>query len=122
MKCRKPIVDIETRGLANFWDKSGGNLNRCPGGVRHKDGMSLNQALTRNMGTSRSDIDVKQARKHVCSWPMREKLQVAKSTRARVPMQSTGTERLVVAMKSVNADGAKESCYPLYKSCQLKRG
>ena len=68
MKCRNPIDDIETEGCANFRDKSGrNNLYRCPGGVRHEDGMNLNQAYTRNMGTCRSDDAAKQARKYVCS-------------------------------------------------------
>jgi hypothetical protein len=28
----------------------------CPGGVRHKDGMTLIQAFSRNVGTCRSDV------------------------------------------------------------------
>jgi len=39
----------------------------------------------------------------------------------KVPIQSTGTEQLVVATKSAKADGAKGLRYPLYITGQLKR-
>ena len=39
----------------------------------------------------------------------------------KVPIQSTGTEQLVVATKSAKADGAKGLRYPLYVTGQLKR-
>lgn len=112
MKCRKCIDDIKTEGWSYPREKSGRNLNRYPGGVRHRDGMSLNQAPIWNMGTCRSDDEAKQARKYVSSEPIREKLQMAKSMRARVPMRSTGAERPVVVMKPGNAGGAKGSYYP----------
>lgn len=41
--------------------------------------------------------------------------------RVKVPMQRTGTEQLVVAMKSVKVDGAKGLRYPLYMYGQLKK-
>ena len=39
-----------------LWDKSGGNLNYWPDGLRHKDGVNLIQALMWNVGTCRSDV------------------------------------------------------------------
>ncbi len=65
----------------------------CLSGVRHKDGVTLIQALVRNVGTRRSDG--------------KGETQVEETTRARVPMRDTGAEQSVVAEKSRNGDGAK---------------
>ena len=73
----------------------------CLSGVRHKDGVTLTQALVWNVGTCRSDG--------------KGETQVEETTRVRVPMRDTGTERSVVAKKSRNGDGAKElRCLPLF--------
>ncbi len=45
------------------WDKPGGRSASCPGGGRHRDGVSPEQALVRNAGT--------------CAVMPRETLQVA---------------------------------------------
>jgi len=66
----------------------------CLGGIRHKGGASLIQALVWNVGTGRPD-DKEEARS---GSPMR----------ARVLMRGTGAEQPVVAMKSRNGEGAKE--------------
>jgi hypothetical protein len=65
----------------------------CLSDVRHKDGLTLTQALVWNVGTCRSDG--------------KGETQVEETTRARVPMRDTGTEQSVVAEKSRNGDGAK---------------
>ena len=70
-------------------------------GVRHKDGVTLTQALVWNVGTCRSDD--------------KGETQVEEPTRVRVPMRDTGTEQSVVAEKSRNGDGAKGlRCLPLF--------
>ena len=55
MTCRKRRDDVETGGKSLTRDKSGGCLIDCPGGVRHEGGVSLVQALVRNVGTCRLD-------------------------------------------------------------------
>ena len=65
----------------------------CLGGIRHKGGASLIQALVWSVGTGRPD-DKGEARS---GSPMR----------ARVPMRGTGAEQPVVAMRSRNGEGAK---------------
>jgi hypothetical protein len=73
----------------------------CLSGVRHKDGVTLIQALVWNVGTCRSDD--------------KGETQVEEPTRVRVPMRDTGTEQSVVAEKSRNGDGAKGlRCLPLF--------
>ena len=57
----------------------------CLNGVRHKDGVTLTQALVWNVGTCRSDG--------------KGETRVEEPTRVRVPMRSTGTDQLVVALK-----------------------
>ena len=52
MTCRKRIDDVETGGMSLTRDKSG----RCPDfGHRHGGGVTLDQALARNVGTCRPD-------------------------------------------------------------------
>ncbi len=57
----------------------------CPGGNRHKEGMTLIQAFVWNLRTCRSDVK----RESQAEAPWSE----------RVSMRSTGAESLVVAMK-----------------------
>ena len=73
----------------------------CLSGVRHKDGVTLIQALVWNVGTCRSDD--------------KGEPQVEEPTRGRVPMRDTRAEQSVVARKSHNGDGAKGlRCLPLF--------
>ena len=65
----------------------------CLSDVRHKDGVTLIQALVWNVGTCRSDD--------------KGETQVEDPTRVRVPMRDTGAEQPVVAEKFRNGDGAK---------------
>ena len=73
----------------------------CLGGVRHKGGVNLIQALVRNVGTCRPDV--------------KGETQVERPTRVRVPKRGTGAEQPVLARKSRNGDGAKG----LYRSALL---
>ena len=63
------------------------------GGVRCVGGVTLFQALLGNVGTGRADA--------------KGEIQVVSATRKSVPMQRTGADPPVVAMRSGNADGAK---------------
>ncbi len=73
----------------------------CLSGVRHKDGVTLIEALVWNVGTCRSDD--------------KGETQVEETTRVSVPMRDTGAEQSVVAEKSLNRDGAKGlRCLPLF--------
>jgi hypothetical protein len=56
MKCRKVQDDVETRGNSLTWDESGGWPDFCPGGIRHKGGVTLIQASMWNAGTCRPDV------------------------------------------------------------------
>src|ERR1700740_990753 len=55
MTCRKRIDDVETGGKSLTRDESGGSPDCGPGGIRHEGGVTLNQALARNVGTCRPD-------------------------------------------------------------------
>src|SRR5215510_13510645 len=55
MTCRKRIDDVETGGKLLTRDKSGGCPDCGPDGIRHEGGVTLNQALVRNVGTCRLD-------------------------------------------------------------------
>jgi hypothetical protein len=55
MRCRKRIDDVETGGVSLTRDKSGGCPDCGPGGIRHRGGMTLDLALTRNVGTCHLD-------------------------------------------------------------------
>jgi hypothetical protein len=70
----------------------------CLSGVRHKDGVTLIQALVWNVGTCRSDD--------------KGETQVEDPTRVRVPMRGTGADRPVLVKKSRNGDGAKGLDHP----------
>jgi len=63
------------------------------GGVRCIGGVTLFQALLRNVGTCRLDV--------------KGEVQVVNPTSMRVPMPSTGAEQPVVVMKRSNVCGAK---------------
>jgi hypothetical protein len=45
-------------------------------------------------------------------WPEEGELQADETVRGRVPMRSTGTDRLVVAVRPGNTGGAKETGHP----------
>jgi hypothetical protein len=87
MKCRKRIDDVETGGVSLTRDKSGGCPDCGPGGIRHRGGMTLDSAPTRNVGT--------------CQPMQREKSKWEAPTRMRVPKRGTGAEQLVVGMKAL---------------------
>ena len=55
MTCRKRIDDVETGGMSLTRDESGGWPDCGPDGIRHEGGVTLNQALVRNVGTCRPD-------------------------------------------------------------------
>ena len=56
-------------------------------GIRHKGSANLIQALVRNVGTCRPDD--------------KGEIQVEETIRMRVPMRGTGTDQLVVVLKSL---------------------
>jgi hypothetical protein len=55
MTCRKRRDAIETRLQLLAWDEARGEPVDCPGDGRHESGVSLAQALMRNVGTCRLD-------------------------------------------------------------------
>lgn len=69
-------------------------------GVRCRGGMILIQAVLWNTGT--------------CRFDDKGETQVAKITRVRVPIQSTGAEQLVVASRPGNVGGAKGLHYSVW--------
>jgi hypothetical protein len=85
MKCRKQIRRCQNRGLAILPGSVRGLPEGRPNGIRHVGGAKLDQALVWNVRTCRSDA--------------KGEIQVAESTRIRVPIRSTGAERPVVGMK-----------------------
>jgi len=85
MTCRKGSDDVETGGGPISRDKLGGCPDDCPGGIRHVGGAKPDQALVRNVRTCRPDA--------------KGKVQVAKTTRAKVLMRGTGTEQPVLGLK-----------------------
>ena len=54
--CRKPTDDIKTGFRHSIRDKFRGKPVYCLSGVRHRDGVSLYQALVWNVGTCRPDV------------------------------------------------------------------
>ncbi len=75
----------------------------CLDGVRHKGGVSPVQALVWNVRTCRLDMPAD------FGWLVAGELQAAGTVRGRVPVRGTGADRLVVAVMSGNAGGAKET-------------
>ena len=67
-------------------------------GIRHTGGLSLEEAVVWNVGTSVSMLT--------------EKSQVAGTTRARVRMRHRGADYFIVATKRSNVRGAKRAGYP----------
>ena len=53
MTCRKGIDDVEKGGMSLTRDKSGRCPDFGPDGIRHEGGVTLDQALARNVGTCR---------------------------------------------------------------------
>ena len=93
MKCRDELNDVKTRSFSFSWDKSAGRLATVAGGVRHLGGVILIRALVRNGGSYRSDA--------------KGEAQVGRTHKARVPMQSEGSDQPIVALKPAKAGGAK---------------
>ena len=85
--------DIKSESCSVARDQFGRYLEYGPFDVRCRGGMSLVQAVLWNTGTCRFDV--------------KGDVQVAKITRTRVPMRSTGAEQLVVALSPSNVGGAK---------------
>src|SRR4051812_50180996 len=56
MTCRKRMDDVKTGGKSLTRDQSGGWPDCCPDGIRHEGGVTLGQALARNVGTCRPDV------------------------------------------------------------------
>ena len=56
MRCRKEKNDVKIGGLLVLQEELGGCPADCPGGVRHKGGVTLIQALVWNVGTCRLDV------------------------------------------------------------------
>ena len=56
MTCRKRMDDVETGGKSLTRDQSGGWPDCCLDGIRHEGGVTLSQALARNVGTCRPDV------------------------------------------------------------------
>ena len=69
------------------------------GGIRHTGGLSLEEAVAWNVGTSMSMLT--------------EKSQVAGTTRTRIRMRYRGADYLVVVMKRSNVRGAKGVGHPV---------
>ena len=55
MKCRKVSNRCRNRGCTMFPGSGWGELADCPTGIRHEGGVTLIQALVRNVGTCRPD-------------------------------------------------------------------
>lgn len=56
MNCRKRIVDVETGDGGHSGTSKSGDLKTGPYGIRLEGGMNPDQALTRNVGTCRTDV------------------------------------------------------------------
>ena len=92
MTCRKRSNVLETGFCSLARDEALGEPVDCQSGVRHEGGVSLAQALLRNVGT------LVTMRRESSEWLPHED---------RVPKRAEGTDGLVVAMKPGNAGGAK---------------
>jgi hypothetical protein len=85
MTCRNSIGDVKTGGAIFSRDQRGGGPEACSSGIRHVGGAKPDQALVWNVRTCRPDA--------------KGEVQVAKTSRARVPMRDTGAESSVVGLK-----------------------
>jgi hypothetical protein len=97
MTCRKRRDDDQNRGASLPRDEFRRSLSTDRSGIRHGGGLSLPEAIERNVGTWDSDGNGEATS--------------GRTTRARVRKRSLGAEQLVVARKSRKRDGAKELCY-----------
>lgn len=93
LKCRKRSNVIETRGLSLTWDKVWKRPAYGPDGDRHKGGMSVIRARTRNVGP--------------CGADAKGEGRGDELTRPRVPMRHRGADCPIVVWKPGNAGGAK---------------
>ena len=55
MNCRKPTVDVKTGSSGRSGISKSGDLKTGSCGIRLEGGVNLDRALTRNVGTCRSD-------------------------------------------------------------------
>ncbi len=85
MTCRNSIGDVKTGGAIFFRDQFGSGPEACPSGIRHVGGAKPDQALVWNVRTCRPDA--------------KGDVQVANTTRTRVPRRDTGAEQFVVGLK-----------------------
>ena len=92
--------DIKSESCSVARDQFGRYLEYGPFDVRCRGGMILIQAVLWNTGT--------------CRFDDKGETQVAKITRVRVPIQSTGAEQLVVASRPGNVGGAKGLHYSVW--------
>jgi hypothetical protein len=90
---REVIIDVKTRQQPAVWDKSKGNLITDLDGIRRIGGRNLIWALVRNVGAFVRDA--------------KGEIQVAETTRVRVPMREQGSDRSIVVMKPSKVGGAK---------------
>ena len=97
MMHRESIIDVETRDSAFSWDKLRSYLITDLSGIRCRGGMSLTWAIAWNVGTCRQGV--------------KGEVRAEITASSRVPIPGTGADQLVVAMKSVKADGAKGLSY-----------
>jgi hypothetical protein len=109
MTCRKRSDDIETEEESLPREEPGGNLSTA----QVVSGMKVARAWLRLLsGTWEPAAPI--------AWPSGKHPgaaregdpQAAATVRGRVPRRSTGADCLVVAVKPVNAGGAKGAAYP----------
>jgi hypothetical protein len=94
MTCRKRRDDVETAGESLTRDEFRPCLFADRSDIRHESGLSLPEAIERNVGTWDSNANGEATS--------------GRTTRARVRKRSPGAEQLVVAKKSRKRDGTKE--------------
>jgi len=111
MTCRREMDDIKTEGWAFLRDRSGRKPAYCPDGVRHGGGTGLVRSLVCNVGTCHSDgTAVDLGEKSI--GHNKEDTRQQKLRGVEYLMQSTGADRLVVAMQPRNSGGAKGTDHP----------
>lgn len=87
VNCRNRMDDVKTGGGGNSGISVGGVLKPGPRGIRLEGGVNPDQALARNVGTCRRDA--------------KGTIQVGQPVKEPVPMRGTGTELLVVALRTL---------------------
>ena len=111
MRCRYPVVNaIETRLLNQVWDKVWEEPVFCPGGGRHRGGVSWDRGGCAERGNLVPGCQGRTARGK------------EKPSSGRVPMPGAGTDQLVVATKAAKAAGAKGLTCPAEEIGQPGRG